>query len=250
MTSSSRTRTEDSSLRSDTRGVRRIVEPTPPASRYWLRLTARTCITTHFNDHGVSLPSRVVTQLAAMTDHLLSRALQLATLDGCSLAIGRYPPFTYNGLGGGGPADLSPAASDGLQHVRFEPARLYIPPLDRRSARFLGLPLPPGLAVTITPVALAGQLDRAAGAMCLCFRARFQLQVGPSYRAPDLWIETQLSTGSVTGQRHRASGQPLSADGVGVMVGVAAVAPTGEVWLDRFLGLPDEALAVLRFRLQ
>jgi hypothetical protein len=27
------------------------------------------------------------------------------------------------------------------------------------------------------------------------------------------------------------------------------VKPTGEAWLDRFLGLPDEALAVLRRRL-
>jgi hypothetical protein len=28
------------------------------------------------------------------------------------------------------------------------------------------------------------------------------------------------------------------------------VEPTGEAWLDRFLGLPDEALAVLRCRLE
>jgi hypothetical protein len=34
-----------------------------------------------------------------------------------------------------------------------------------------------------------------------------------------------------------------------VLVGVAVVEPTGEAWLDRFLGLPDEALAVLRCRL-
>jgi hypothetical protein len=30
---------------------------------------------------------------------------------------------------------------------------------------------------------------------------------------------------------------------------VATVAPSGETWLDRFLGLPDEALAVLRCQL-
>jgi hypothetical protein len=44
-------------------------------------------------------------------------------------------------------------------------------------------------------------------------------------------------------------GVPLDQDGRGVLVGVAVVEPTGEGWLDRFLGLPDEALAVLRCRL-
>jgi len=34
------------------------------------------------------------------------------------------------------------------------------------------------------------------------------------------------------------------------LVGLATVPATGEGWLDRFLQLPDEALAVLRCRLQ
>jgi hypothetical protein len=32
------------------------------------------------------------------------------------------------------------------------------------------------------------------------------------------------------------------------LVGVATIAPSGDPWLDRFLGLPDEALALLRCR--
>ena len=44
-------------------------------------------------------------------------------------------------------------------------------------------------------------------------------------------------------------GVPLDRDGRGVLVGTATVEPTGEAWLDRFLGLPDEALAMLRCRL-
>jgi len=35
-----------------------------------------------------------------------------------------------------------------------------------------------------------------------------------------------------------------------VLVGIATVEPTGEGWVDRFLGLPDEALAVLPCQLQ
>jgi hypothetical protein len=41
-------------------------------------------------------------------------------------------------------------------------------------------------------------------------------------------------------------GQPLGDDGGALLVGVAMVPPSGEPWLDHFLGLPDEALAMLR----
>ena len=68
-------------------------------------------------------------------------------------------------------------------------------------------------------------------------------------RAPDLLVSTLLTTAAVRGSRHQAVGQPLDDQGRGRLVGVATVVPTGEVWLDRFLGLPDEALAVLRCRL-
>ena len=69
------------------------------------------------------------------------------------------------------------------------------------------------------------------------------------YRAPDLIVRTRLGTAETRGQRHSAVGVPLDRDGRGVLVGVAVVEPTGEAWLDRILGLPDEALAVLRCRL-
>jgi hypothetical protein len=34
-----------------------------------------------------------------------------------------------------------------------------------------------------------------------------------------------------------------------MLVGTALIEPTGEAWFDRFLGLPDEALAVLECQL-
>ena len=67
-------------------------------------------------------------------------------------------------------------------------------------------------------VRLEGSLNASSGAVHLHFRARFFFRVGRLYRAPAL------------------------------LVGVAQVLPNGEGWVDRFLGLPDEALALLRCR--
>lgn len=176
-------------------------------------------------------------------------SLHLRTLESCRLVIGRYPPFGYDARGGGGAALVSPGASGNLQALRFDPAQLRIPPLDRRHGRFLGLPLPPGLAIQITPEALDGHLDPIGGELALRFQARFRLQISPWYQAPDLHIDTRLVTGVVRGRRHRAQGRHLDGAGEGLLVGVARVEPCGEGWLDRFLGLPDEALAVLHCRL-
>lgn len=175
-------------------------------------------------------------------------ALQLATLAGCGLAIGRYPRFLYDGRGGGGLGQLAPAGSDGRQPLSFDPAALQIPPLCSRTTRFLGLPLPPGLAIAIHPEQLAGSLEASSGDVRLRFRSRFRFSIG-AYTAPDLLIDCELQSGAVQGVRHRASGEPMNASGEALLVGVAVVQPSGEPWLDRFLGLPDEALALLRCRL-
>lgn len=175
-------------------------------------------------------------------------ALQLATLAGCGLAIGRYPRFRYDGRGGGGLGQLAPAGSDGRQPLSFDPAALQIPPLCSRTTRFLGLPLPPGLAIAIHPEQLAGSLEASSGDVRLRFRSRFRFSIG-AYTAPDLLIDCELQSGAVHGVRHRASGEPMNASGEALLVGVAVVQPSGEPWLDRFLGLPDEALALLRCRL-
>ncbi len=172
--------------------------------------------------------------------------LQLGTSKGCGLAIGAYPHFSYDASGGGGTGELGPGPAGGPQTVSFEPASLLIPPLNWRTTRVLGLPLPPGLEIAIAPEQLAGSIDSATCAVQLHFRARFRFRIAGLYRAPDLLIDTLLSTGVAQGQRHRAVGQPLSADGTALLVGVASVPPCGDPWLDRLLGLPDEALAMLR----
>ncbi|MFN9924149.1 MAG: hypothetical protein ACK55H_08980 [Cyanobacteriota bacterium] len=175
--------------------------------------------------------------------------LRLETLAGCGLAIGGYPRFRYDASGGGGLGLVSAGAGPGRNGLRFAPEGLQIPALESRTTRFLGLPLPPGLTITIVPQQLEGELEPATGQLKLRFQACFRFAVGQLYRAPDLRIDTELVTGEVTGQRHRASGQPRNASGEVLLVGIAVVPPCGDPWLDRFLGLPDEALALLRCRL-
>jgi hypothetical protein len=177
-------------------------------------------------------------------------ALQLTTLAGCGLAIGGYPRFGYNASGGGGTGRLEPPDDAGRQALGFDPQQLQIPPLDGRSTRLLGLPLPPGLSIAIVPEQLAGHWQPASGQLQLRFRARFRFRLGGLYQAPDLRIDTELSTEPLQSRRHRVAGRRLDGQGEALLVGVALVPPSGDPWLDRFLGLPDEALALLRCRLQ
>ncbi len=184
--------------------------------------------------------------------------LQLHTEAGCGLAIGRWPRFRYDASGGGGLGCCGEPLGEeqqwgvdpeGWQPLGFTPQALRIPPLNGRTTRFLGLPLPPGLAITISPQRLEGRWQPERGAVELAFAARFRFTIAGLYAAPDLIVATGLSTAAAEGRRHRAVGQPLDPQGRGVLVGIARVEPCGDPWLDRFLGLPDEALAVLRCRI-
>jgi hypothetical protein len=174
--------------------------------------------------------------------------VRLTTLDDCALAIGRYPRFRYDARGGGGialgPSEEMPAA--GPWPVHFDPPQLNIPDLSWRTTRILGVPIPPGVGIAIEPLELGGELDPASGAVELRFRARFHCSLAGLYRPPALQVNTLLSTGAVSGERHRGQGSPLGGDGMAVLVGVAPVPASGDAVLDAFLGLPDDALAVLR----
>ena len=182
------------------------------------------------------------------------QSLRLHTLNGCRLAIGRFPAFRYDGRGGGGPG-LSDTATGGTRRaLSFPPDSLSIPPLNSNTTRFLGLPLPPGLRISIAAERLSGHWQPASGSINLQFQARFRFRVTALgqvlYAPPDLQIACELSSDGVQGRRHGTSGTPLSADGHARLVGVALVEPCGDAWLDRFLGLPDEALAVLECRIE
>jgi hypothetical protein len=177
--------------------------------------------------------------------------LSLTTLQGCSLAIGRYPRFRYDARGGGGHGTATPTEDPepGALAVRFDPAQLTIPDLTWRTTRVLGVAIPPGVRIAIEPLELAGALHPASGAMELRFRAHFHCSLFGLYRPAALEVNTVLSTGAVSGQRHRGEGTPIGADGEAVLAGVARVPASGDAVLDTFLDLPDDALAVLRCRI-
>ncbi len=173
----------------------------------------------------------------------------MSTASGCGLAIGAYPRFRYDARGGGGVAQLAEAGEqDGWQAIGFDPAGLLIPALSWRNTRLLGLPLPPGLSIAIEPRQLQGHWHPRSGEVQLDFRASFRFSLAGVYQAPPLQVQTRLHTQRAQGQRHQAQGERIGNDGQALLVGIATVPPTGEGWLDRFLGLPDEALALLRCR--
>ena len=175
--------------------------------------------------------------------------LQLITEAGCGLAIGPYPRFGYNARGGGGEASLGALDGGGWQPVDFDPSQLSIPALTWRNTRILGMPLPPGLTIAIEPEQLAGQWHPSSGEVQLNFCSRFYFSMAGLYKAPPLIVQTRLHTETAQGNRHHGRGKRMGTNGQAMLVGVATVLPTGEHWLDRFLGLPDEALALMRCRL-
>ncbi|MFO0015319.1 MAG: hypothetical protein ACK52U_02030 [Synechococcaceae cyanobacterium] len=180
-----------------------------------------------------------------LTADVTPLGLELRTEADCALAIGPWPRFRYDARGGGGRGESGAELGEGWRPLVFAPTALTIPPLDGRSARILGLPLPPGLEIEIEPLQLAGRWNPGEGLVDLAFDARFQLRFAGRRVAPQLRVSTRLGTGEARGQRQRASGRPLDQDGRMLLVGIALVPPSGAAWLDRFLGLPGEALAVL-----
>ena len=180
----------------------------------------------------------------------IQQPLQLSTSSSCSLAIGAYPRFHYDARGGGGGGVLHPSDHLGRRALHFPLDELVIPALTRRTARWLGLPLPPGLEVRILPEKLEGWLEPASGAVQLHFQARFVFRAADLYQAPPLWVDTLLTSARpqqpVPARWGQPVGEPRDANGALTLVGVAPVAALGDRWFDRLMGLPSEALAVLR----
>lgn len=224
----------------------------------------------------------------------------MRTRPGCRLAISIYPSFTYDSSGGGGDAAVSPAGSGsapalpacvpppppGALAVSFDPARLSIPALDWRTTRFLGLPLPPGLEIAITPITLAGWVDRESGRVALAFDASFQfsafglcvlivflflffssrvlalrtfkithspLPASPCpsttplrYRPPPIPVETLLSTEAVAGQQLSGAGTRLDAGTGAARLAGVSRVPLNDAFLSWFLRLPADCLAEMQ----
>ena len=164
----------------------------------------------------------------------------------CSLAVSIYPQFAYNASGGGGRGKVVAVDGDVLT-VEFDASSLRIPPIDYRSTKVVGVPIPPPLRIEIIPKELKGTVNVRTGEANLDFDARFQFDAGSLYHAAPLSIVTRLSSEGSAGRMLRGSGERLGgAEGGRVkLAGVASVPKTGDGFLDGFLMLPSEALAVL-----
>lgn len=68
------------------------------------------------------------------------------------------------------------------QQVTFDASTLAIPPLDYRSTRLFGIPLPPPLKIEIIPKRLQGFVDTETGETSLSFDAEFCFSVGSLYK--------------------------------------------------------------------
>lgn len=97
---------------------------------------------------------------------------------------------------------------------------------------------------------LEGTLDPATGRVDLDFLASFEFTAGPLYTAAPLTVATTLTTETSEGVLQRGTGERLAADGHAKLVGVARVPTTGDSFLDTFLMLPTDCLAVLSAELK
>ncbi len=176
--------------------------------------------------------------------------MKLESLKGCKLFIGRYPGFNYNATGGGGSSVKSIHTKDQKEIIYFNPEQFSIPPLYWKTTSFLGLPLPPGIRINVIPNKLICTLDSKGKKLELDFEANFQFSLAGFINAPDLVVKTILNTGTASGEIHSAKGSPIDSKGITKIVGVAKIANTQNIIYNKFLGLPTEALAVLKCKIK
>ncbi len=172
--------------------------------------------------------------------------MQLKSLGGCRLKIGKYPAFTYNAFGGGGKATLRPSQKNDLLDISFSSKTFSIPPLTSKTTRFLSLPLPSGINIKISMDQLEGTINKNSGDVLLNFESKFRLSIGSMLKFPELIVKTFLTTGRVKGELNEGEGIVLQSNGATTLVGISTIPKTGNKVLDAFLGLPNEALAELK----
>ena len=172
--------------------------------------------------------------------------MQLRSLEGCQLKIGKYPPFIYNAYGGGGKATLLPNQTNNLIHISFSSTTFAIPPLTSKTTKFLSFPLPPSLKIEMSMDKLEGTINKQSGEILLRFESKFLFSIGSIIKFPKLIVKTLLTTGNVKGNSHEGKGQIIQNNGKTKLVGISTIPKSGNKFLDTFLGLPNEALAELK----
>lgn len=181
---------------------------------------------------------------APSLDGLQQNQIGMRALENSQLAVSVYPTFTYNASGGAGVAQTQDLG-DGRMHVTFDAQTLYIPDVYSKTAKFLGAPLVPPFRIRIEPVKLEGVINKATGEAQLQFIANFMFTASKLYKAPPLYVVTNLTTEGVQGSRRSGQGKRMDPNGFTKLVGVATVPKTHSWPIDKFLMLPDETFAVM-----
>ncbi len=176
--------------------------------------------------------------------------IKLKSLAGCRLKIGSYPHFDYDARNGGGKASLISSGTNHIQNIELSQETFSIPPLSTKTARFLGLPLPPGIKISMHMEKLSGTINRDSGEILLAFQSRFIFTISSIFRFPDLFVKTSLTTGKVKSELHEEEGLVLQKNGKTTLVGIAIIPVTNNTILNLFLNLPNEALAVLKCEIE
>nr|ACN40700.1 unknown [Picea sitchensis] len=174
--------------------------------------------------------------------------VKLETLDGCKLGIGKFPDFEYNAGGGGGDG-IGVNMRGGRIALNFDVESLNIPALTYETTKFLGLPLPPFLTITIVPLMFQGFIEQHTGQVELKFRADFYLSMASLYKPPPLLVETFLTTEKAEGEMRNGRGQRIDSKGRCRLVGVATVVRINDFFINAFLNLPTECLADMSARI-
>ncbi|XP_021909382.1 uncharacterized protein LOC110823331 [Carica papaya] len=207
-----------------------------------LRPRKPSCIRNQQEPISISAPAK--TQLPKTS------RVDFKTLGSCKLGISRYPDFEYNAEGGAGTGTVIRIKDgDDLNSneisVCFDLECLYIPPLTSETTRFLGLPMPPFLKIDIVPQLFQGSINKESGKVDLEFMAEFVFSAGSIYRAPPLMVKTVLTSEESNGKVRSGRGERLDEEGRCRLVGVATVDPIDDFFMNSFLGLPTECLAIL-----
>jgi len=143
------------------------------------------------------------------------------------LIIGSFPTFTYDGRAGQSTGTITDRGN-GQWTIRFPADTTRVPPLPMVSA----LPDLP-VRVLIESRDLIGTLDVCARTMSLAFDAKFTPEVFGNL-GPQLSVVTPLD-----------STVPVDATGRTRLEGTALVPRTGDLFVDAFLDLPNNATAKL-----
>ncbi len=175
--------------------------------------------------------------------------LELKSYDGCQLSIGSYPTFKYNATGGGGKSFLYYDKETDLRILDFDLKTFNMPNLNTKTTKLLGLPIPPGIEVNLFLNSLKGTINYQTREVLLNLNASFILKLFKT-SFPPLEIKTVLTTKTIQGEVLQGNGSNWLENGDLTLVGISKVYPTSSKILNIFLGLPNEALAVLRCNLR